>query len=290
MAGIFRRVVDTWRYLTRRFLPASFAPEPLVDVPMLFSGLCTVTATGGLLLSRTSAAPTSYYETIMLDAPVVYLQLNDPDGTTYLDHSGNGNHFTKTGTLTQTTTGSPIASEPNTTYFDGTTGYLSRTNVSGIASLVTGDSTMEIWMKANATQSGSYSMAFNWLNDLGTYHGFVIGTDNSTGYATGRIDRTDSGYADDCVHSVDYTDDTWHHIVVVRRGTTKEMWRDGVKVVDASRSGTALQDPSTNLSLGATPTGAAYYLAGGLAQFALYDTALSSARIEAHYAARLLPG
>lgn len=228
MAGIFRRVVDTWRYLTRHFRVAPpSAPEILVDVPLLFSGLCTVTSTGGLLLARASAAPSNYYETIMLDEPVLYLPLNDPEGTTYLDASGNGNNFTKTGTLTQVTTGSPIASEPNTTYFDGSTGYLSRANVPGIASTVTGDSTMEIWVKINATQSGAFSMAFNWLNDLGTYHGFVIGTDNATGYMTGRIDRTDSGYADDCSHSADYTDDTWHHVVVVRRGTTKSCGATG---------------------------------------------------------------
>ncbi len=86
MAGIFRRIVDTWRYLLRRVLPSapSGAP-PIINVPLLFSGLCTVSSTDGLLLL---AAEVSDFSVSDLMAKMLFWTDCD-NNTGYCDATGN---------------------------------------------------------------------------------------------------------------------------------------------------------------------------------------------------------
>lgn len=100
MAGVFRRIVDTWRYLVRRVLPFSEPSPPPVPIyiPMLFGGLCTVTSTGGLLVISVNEDPLL---TSILSKLIGYWPMEHA-GTdvTWLDVGPDALHLTRVATIT----------------------------------------------------------------------------------------------------------------------------------------------------------------------------------------------
>jgi hypothetical protein len=79
------------------------------------------------------------------------------------------------------------------------------------------------------------------------------------------------------------TDQTWHHVVATKNGSEVRIYIDGV---DRTAPGTAvtLSSNATALNIGRASTGSAY-TSGDIDEVAIYPTALSAARVQAHYQA-----
>jgi hypothetical protein len=82
----------------------------------------------------------------------------------------------------------------------------------------------------------------------------------------------------------------WHHVVASVTTTTATLYADGVQVGSASVAGQAVADAGADLGLGAQAP--SYTLVGfpanaSISDVAIYATALSAARVQAHYAAGL---
>ena len=74
--------------------------------------------------------------------------------------------------------------------------------------------------------------------------------------------------------------DQWYHMVVVHTGTEMRLYMDATSVATLTNSGS--QNDLNELHIANTP-GRSWYLDGRVAGVAVYDTALSAARITAHY-------
>jgi len=152
MAGIFRRIVDTWRYLVRYVLPsAAAAPPVFVYPPMLFSGLCTVTSTGGLLLVSIEEA-----DSLLLDLVSWWDFEEDGDFTVTRTDSHGSNDLDTNSNVADVDSGL-IGDAIGPTVAGG---YLSRTdaNLSGL-DFTTGDFTLACWYRSTATNNNTGLMS-----------------------------------------------------------------------------------------------------------------------------------
>jgi hypothetical protein len=78
---------------------------------------------------------------------------------------------------------------------------------------------------------------------------------------------------------------TWHHLVVTKTGATVKQYIDAVDVTGTVTNATWQNGTTPDVRIGGD-NGATLYT-GYLAEVAVYPTALSQARISAHYAAAI---
>lgn len=215
----------------------------------------------------------SYLSEVLADTPYLYWRLGESSGTVADDASGNG----RTGTYTASPTlgqASLIGDADTSVLFDGST-QNATTALTAVADTAI---TLEGWYKGTATS------------------GIIVARDNSAAPKHEAIVEVNGGDARFTVHNAASTltasvtgptinDNVRHHVVGTYDGTTTRLYVDGVEV------GT----PATNVTGTLTST-AVYFitgsgrasngnLAGTVDEVAWYQTALSAARIAAHYAA-----
>jgi hypothetical protein len=226
---------------------------------------------------------------ILADNPDWYYQLDEPSGA-FLDSSGNGVTATETGTITRSVAG-PIAGE------DGITADTGEYLTLGYTATSLSAATIEGWYR----WSGS-SAVFIEQNRYGSGVGLclqiAIGT-TTFGAGDGQITaffNTTSYWLG--IHTTGtYNDDAWHHVVATWAGggniTTGQLtiYVDGVSVATTADSGNGGGPNSAPISgqgsmslFNRLPPGA-----GGAHgtvsadEMAFYPTALSAARVLAHY-------
>jgi hypothetical protein len=177
----------------------------------------------------------------------------------FLDNSSYNWALGITGTVGSSQTYSPFVPTVTTpvtysNYFDGSTGYLTIASNSAF-SFGTGSFTWETWFYSTGAISGND--CFYDLGSANTTGGFAVFTTGSTLYV--RI----NGTGQDLTYSLptNWTN-TWHHLAVVRSGTTLTIYLDGVSVA----SGTRAQDVTQSSPYIGNGAGvlAAYYFSGCL--------------------------
>jgi Concanavalin A-like lectin/glucanases superfamily len=215
----------------------------------------------------------TYQSTVLSDAPNGYWRLGEPSGAQAIDSSGNG----LTGTyIANFTLGQPslipIADPTNTAvaFIENGTGMAVPNN----ALLNIGDVvTLEAWIKLSALPSvqsciigkgaNAYIMRIN-----GTGHLEFLASNNALlaqgtpVFATGAI----------------------HHCVCTKNGAAIHTYVDGVDV-SSSVANTTLANNAQSLSIGGPDSGANAGFPGVIDEPAVYPTALSAARVLAHYTA-----
>jgi hypothetical protein len=221
-------------------------------------------AGGTYTVTFTGTAPTGYKATVLADAPAVYYRLADTSGTTAADASGNNRTGTYGGTYTRG------AASLLTTDAD-----LAVTMTNGQIDLPTsvnpwaGAFTIEAWVKPS--QVAAYAAIFS--RETYGSSGLRFGQQgNRWGLWT-----TESGGNVE-IRGGTVVSGTTYHVVATRSGTTFRLYVNGVQV--ATGTGTLV-----------TPTGGGRFASVGgapykgvLDEVAIYPTALSAARIAAHYA------
>lgn len=93
--------------------------------------------------------------------------------------------------------------------------------------------------------------------------------------------------AGDVVVGSTVNDTAWHHLVVVKNGTRREIWLDGADVSTAGTNATGSSTTSA-LTIGANQ-GLSEFLDARLQYLALYTSALTGARIQSHFLALGIP-
>lgn len=275
----------------------------------------TLTAVAGLVLatpgvdssyaafSKSTANPTSgfsaaavlraYRAAVRADNPYVYWRLNETSGTTAADGSANG---TRAGTyylgynLGQP---SPITGETadnRSVLFDG------GTNDGGA-------------ITQNATQTAPTTFSLEaWVKTSTTTGGRILGFGNGTGQTASTTDDRHI-YVDTAgrirfgigtttkttiVTPASYNDNGWHHLVATyTSGGVMRLYVDGTLRV--SSSGNVAAPPTYTGAWRAAAEAISDWTNGGTTSFlnnasldelAVYTTALSAARVTAHYNAR----
>jgi len=230
------------------------------------TGTLTSIANSTLTLAVENANTTTYPAEVMADNPVGYWRLEEASGG-FEDSSGNGNHGSPNGGITYGTAGEV----GNAVTLNGTTGYI---NVPDANSLDVGDVfTLECWLKPVITG------VFSELFDKGANAFQVRFT------ATGGIRLLQAPVTSIVVSTtVVPADGLWHHIVVTKNGATVHQYIDAVDVTGAVANQTLVSN-AVQLTFGAKFDGSADFYQGGLDEVAIYATALSQARVTAHYLA-----
>jgi hypothetical protein len=223
------------------------------------------------------AAALTYAQTVAADSPVGYWRLGEASGTDVADSAGS-NTGQYIGSPTLGATGA-VAGNTAVTFVAASAAH--KVDVPDHASLDVGDTfTIEFWLK-RASQAGlqcpldkgtggalAWVVAFNGAN-------FFFG-DSGGNWIINNI----TGVCNDTT--------TFHHVVITKSGATTKLYQDGVDLAPATTNQTIASSTSV-LRMGATVSlggGNTWWLNGTLDEVALYATALSAARVSAHYAAK----
>jgi Concanavalin A-like lectin/glucanases superfamily len=216
--------------------------------------------------------PNPYAIEVAADSPVAWYRMKEASGLIQ-DSSGNGNHATSiTGTPVYQQA-SPITGEPGDygMGFDGDAAF----TVPDAASLDLGDVfTLECWLKRSDLGGGG--SGYYGILDKGS-NGYALGMERSEGYAVAAKSGVGFFGSGSFPRITDTT--TWHHVVVTKNGSTRVMYLDGVENDGHFYGDQTVENNALPLVIG-----------GGwdlpnllLDEIAIYPTALSAARVLAHY-------
>jgi hypothetical protein len=237
-----------------------------------------VTFAGTVRLAAVGA-PASYTNEILADSPLFFVQLNETAGTTAEDSSPNNNDLTYSSVLlAQTSTIAGLSGDACTLNQPADT--ISRD--AGIGASAT-SWTLEIWYKDfyNLSTTNAAMYSFHASGVLGTY---LISL--GTGEVRFGVNNTSNSYQQiDSSGGSGILDGDWHHIVGRFDGSDNsfDLFIDGAYKNGGTVSGTARVPASGGaITIGDAPQ-IGSTLVGAFAAGAFYDSALSDARILAHY-------
>jgi Concanavalin A-like lectin/glucanases superfamily len=218
-----------------------------------------------------------YKDSVLADAPLGYWRLGEAAGTTAADGI-RGRHGTYVGTPTLAATGALNGDSNTAVTFNGTSQYATVPYDSG---LNPAQFTVEGWAKPTGGAGTYRTVATSWYEGAagasprGYWLG--IGTDNKWWLSIAN------GTTFTNIIGPTVTLNSWAHAVGTYDGTTGRLYLNGILVASTAVSYAA------NLS---APFGIGAYWANGswvglhlgsLDEVALYGTALSSSRVQAHY-------
>lgn len=216
----------------------------------------------------------SYSSEVLADSPLCYLRLGEASGATAADSSGNSHSGTYQNSPTLGAAGLLTGDSNTAVTLNGTNQYVS---VPGGAWMVNSDYTVECLVKFTSSATmvllcwASGSAASNRVLELSNLSNLL----NAVFYNT-------SGSGTNVAATAASNDGLRHHIVIRKSGTTLDLWIDNVQV--ATATATVRGGASAEFDLGRR-NGGTFFTAGTFDEFAIYGSALSNARIGAHYTA-----
>jgi hypothetical protein len=222
---------------------------------------------------------TSYRTAVLTDTPFGYWRLGETSGTTATDSSANASHATYVGGVTLGAPGALSGDTNTAASFDGNNDNVLRNPLPGFPATAI---TAELWLKTSDTtkEAGLVSYASSasadefQLRDARNLRVIIRGTSLVTGVAL--------------------NDGAWHHLAVTwtSAGGPVRVYKDGALAFSGTlRSGYAMIGGGALVlgqeqdALGGGFEVSQAYL-GVLDEVALYPTALTATRVQAHYTAR----
>jgi hypothetical protein len=232
------------------------------------------------------ASITRYRDSVLADSPAAYFRKAEPSGTTLVDSVG-----AFSGTYVNAPT-LGVASAISDTG-DKAVSYAAASSQRGDCPIVTtliDNFTLELWVKLPnltnqdalfATNGGDRTAAGGWalgMRDAGT------STDNP-GLSLAALYPGSAWVSTNYV----FADTNWHMIDLIRRSGTAEIYMDGSPVTVTGNGASVPNLPNTSFVIAADKNldaGFQRYFNGSLDEISVYLTAISSARVAAHWAAR----
>jgi len=220
----------------------------------------------------------TYAQEVLMDSPLAYWRFNETSGTVAVDSSGNGNDGTYVGNVMLRAQGA-IANDPDTSVtFDGATAWMSAGDVFSFADA--GACSFEVWAQP--------------VLDMG-YHDVLSRTDRQGNSTTGYLMYIEpqpapmmdfalysAGTGNIAESNIDIEGGTFTHMVGVYDGTMVYIYSNGV-LQDSKPTSFPIPTTSNPFIVGAQSGGMTAWFHGQLDEVAVYGTALSQTRIQAHY-------
>jgi hypothetical protein len=230
-------------------------------------------------------AALTYPAVVEADTPLSYWRFGEASGTVAADQMG-ATAGTYAGGVTLGATGAIAGDSDTAATFDGSSGYVDMGT--GFAFGGTAAMSYEVWVKPNAADAAARRFVSKETND-GAREGFLMayagsGVDADSGAPTGLMsfERWGSGGVD----SVDeyLTVGVYQHVVVTYDGATMSYYLNGVLATStaSTRVIKTLADPFRVATYSDSPA-AADCFGGTIDEVAVYDHALSAARVALHY-------
>lgn len=209
----------------------------------------------------------AYYAAVMTDTPYAYWRFGEREGIYVRDWSGNGRHATYKESPTINAAGALTNDGNGSVLMNGTTQWIDIPDLS-----LSGDFSLEFLMNTPITLNNGHAV---FGGDGGP------NSDINFSSTTARLyyQPTDSDIVADTAAA---GTNTWRHYVFTRSGTTVTLYRDGVSRATASSSLT-FTFKGLGRSGGITGTNKTGYWPGYIDEVAVYTSALSGARVTAHY-------
>lgn len=222
------------------------------------------------------ASVSPYAATVLSDNPRGYWRLGDPPGAGAADASGYGNIGTLNGTITQNVAGNLPYDADSAASFDGASGYISAAPIGSLPRW-----TLEAWINPSGGQTNDaavFSDAYTTLVNYALYF-------NASGSAPLALQ---AGFYDGAgwhnTAAVNVTQGVWSHVAATYDGATIVLYVNGAQV--SSQAYAASPASNGNGFRIGRRWDSGNYFAGTMDEAAVYATALSPARILAHYQAR----
>lgn len=214
----------------------------------------------------------SLKDEILADGPRLYWRMIETAATPTTAYDWSGNALDG---LTNAPIGGPSLNSSSTRSrtFDGSSGS-SATNDNNLLDLAN-TFTLEAFIKIDPTGTGNRTIIDK---GSGAYWFLIDGSNYLMLYRVG------SGVA--AYSTVPLDTDGPHHVVATKVGATMKLFVDGVDRTGSTTNYT-FTDTASQFRVG-RDTGGATYFKGNISDVAVYPTALSQARIEAHYYQALL--
>lgn len=222
----------------------------------------------------------TYYQEVLADSPEVYWRMNESSGTNANDSTPNNSDATYVNSPTLGVTGPYAGTTGMTSAFTGTK-YLSYTP--GATFFTNLDPfTIEIWAMSSLAANLTLFTARSTAAGL---PGYMLRIN-----ATGAVDWVGFGAGATSISTStgEVSANVWTHIALTRDGSNNAIFYvDGVSVSTGTIS--TINSPGNALRLsGAVTTAAGPTIVGSdgtMSDLAIWDSAISGARIAAHYAA-----
>lgn len=222
----------------------------------------------------------SYMSQVLADAPIGYWRLGETSGSAVnLGSSGSTYDGTYTGSPTRGAAGL-IVKDPNASVELGASKYVAISSGAGLQ-YVGGGLTIDFWYKGTGLTGG---VVFDGLHTSGS--GYFLSINHFT--AASSVVEYMSLYVDNFSFSSQnqtFSDGVPHHLAAKQSGTTITYYKDGVPYdTDTSAISPPVAGNTLARHIGAYQ-GSANFLPNGtiIDEVAVYNTALSDARILAHY-------
>jgi hypothetical protein len=208
-----------------------------------------------------------YQNEVLADTPILYWRLNDSSGAA-ADTSGNSHPGTYTGSPTLSAAGPLNEGGTASVTFNGTSQYvtLAHTAALNVADVLT----LECWYKGTASGTNRALIA------KGT-SSYYLDVEAS------KLTLIKAGVGNIVASTVNVNDNLWHHCVATKNGSTVKLYVDGADVTGAVSNQTMADSTDPFNVAVRSPVASGEYITGSIAEVALYSTALSLARVQAHY-------
>ncbi|HEX5589220.1 MAG TPA: LamG-like jellyroll fold domain-containing protein, partial [Candidatus Limnocylindrales bacterium] len=230
------------------------------------------TAEGGALraqdLRTESQAGASYLDTVLADAPLAWWRLGETSGTLADDAVGSANG-TYTGGFTLNQPGALTGDANPAVLLNGTTGY-----VRVPQQTLPGNITLEAWARPT-TYPGDTALVGQWNGTSGAM--LYVTSD-----AGGRVHLWINGAS---ISATAPAAGAWHHYVGTYDGTNARIYIDGGLAAGPTPLAGPLTTAPRFLEMGTYNNGGGGKFNGVIDEVALYPTALSASRVQAHFAA-----
>ncbi len=260
--------------------PSNSPPWSLNNSPLagLFSGF------PGIFPSMTfnnSTFTGNYPSAVLADSPQAYYRMDESSGTTLHDVSGNSQNGTLNGTFTLGQSGALTNDVDTAILFNGTSGYAAMP-----AGVTQGTQvTLECWFKLSNTTFSTFPRVIANDNAGSSHKGIELCIEAHGNGFFANLGFTGSSTTI-AYTGTSFTAGTYYHIAVTYDGTTAILYLNGNQVASSTISST-LATGGFVYNIARNPGDSSDFFPGTVDEAAIYNTALSGTRIQAHYNAGL---
>lgn len=212
-----------------------------------------------------------YKATVLADSPFTYLRLNETSGTVAADSSGNGHNGTYSGGVTLNQPGAVTEAGARAAKLDGSTGFISLPSTG----VPTGNAafTQELWALINAAAGTSVFMGWG-TNTTNEEPVFYFDASRNLFISTWNTDT----------NIATLLAGAWYHLVATYDGTTHKGYVNG-QLAGSHTPGVVATPLTPAWTIGQNPSPSEFFASITVQEAAGYATALSAARVLAHYQA-----
>ena len=235
----------------------------------------------------------SYTSVVLADSPLAYWKLGEPAGSTVATDATGRYPGAYHGAVTFAQPGA-ILSQPGDlcVLLDSTATTPGWVGVSGMFAAISqfpvrAPFSLEAWLKPTKIDTQYRGIFSNELLADGGKEGYVVYLGGFTANGTGvGYDRYESGSSTPVHDAGAVTQNTgWYHLVGVYDGSQITLYVNGQAAAQASSNLQQQTFAGCEFAIGATLCGTSGYYQGYVDEVAAYGTALSAARVQAHYLA-----